>query len=50
MTVAGTGSLTLSGANTYTGPTLISSPATVNTINNTALGNNADATVAAGGA
>ena len=50
MTVAGTGSLTLSGANTYTGPTLISSPATVNTINNTALGNNADVTVAAGGA
>ncbi len=45
--IQGTGTFTLGGANTFTGPTLISAGATVDTTNNTALGNS-DVTVASG--
>ena len=46
LTVLGGGTLTLSGANSYTGPTLISS-GIVNATNDSALGSNSDVTVAA---
>jgi autotransporter-associated beta strand protein len=46
LTVFGGGTLTLSGANSYTGPTLISG-GIVNATNDSALGRNSDVTVAA---